>query len=127
MREQFIRLGQGFVLVYSVTDLGSFKGLNDYYEEIIDIKGTRDVPVVLVGNKCDLESSRKVTTEQGEELARKLNCPFLETSAKNGTHIEDVFAEIVREIDTHPPFEPVPTVPAEEKKKSKFLGFFKGK
>lgn len=137
MIESYARENQGFVLVYSITSLCSFNEVNDYYEDVIRARGTRDVPFVLVGNKCDLESSREVTTEQGEELARQLNCPFFETSAKNGTHIEDVFTEIVLEIKAHPLLDPEPDWPPEgdkgdegdegSKKKNKFLRFFKRK
>ena len=54
--------------------------------------------MVLVGNKTDLDSERAVSTEEGEEFAKANNMQFFETSAKNGTNIEDVFVESARII-----------------------------
>jgi GTPase SAR1 family protein len=46
---------------------------------------------VLVGNKCDLEDKRKITKEEGEELAKSYNIPYIETSAKSNICVEDSF------------------------------------
>jgi GTPase KRas len=54
--------------------------------------------MMLVGNKCDLEDKREVETNEGEELARKLNCQFKETSAKTRENVEESFYDLVREI-----------------------------
>ncbi|KAF0975414.1 hypothetical protein FDP41_005408 [Naegleria fowleri] len=53
------------------------------------------VPVILVGNKCDLESERVVSKSEGEEIAKSVGCPFVETSAKTGLNIDHVFEQIV--------------------------------
>ncbi len=50
-----------------------------------------DLPIIIVGNKCDLESRRVVSTEQGQELARRYNIQFLETSAKSTVNIDELF------------------------------------
>ena len=106
----------------------SFKEIKDLYERIVRVKGTKDVPIVLFGCKCDIENLREVTREQGEEFARQINCPFFETSTKNNIHIDDVFSEIVREINARLPPEPEPEPePAKENKKSNFFNFFKKK
>ena len=126
LREQSIRKAHGFLLVYSVADIDSFNKIKSYCDEITRVKDSerKDIPIVLVGNKCDMEDSCQVTREQGEELARQLNCPFFETSAKDGVCVDDAFAEIVREIRTHCPPEPEP---AKESKKSKLFKFLKRK
>lgn len=57
------------------------------------------MPILLVGNKCDLGHQRGVSTEQGAGLAEQWGCPFAECSAKNAHNVNTVFAEIVREIN----------------------------
>ena len=51
---------------------------------------------ILVGNKCDLEESRQVKTEEGQRLAEEYGIPFLETSAKDNINVEDAFMQITR-------------------------------
>ena len=108
MRDLYMKNGQGFVLVYSIVSLGSFNDLNDMREQILRVKDSEDVPMVLVGNKCDLNDSRIVTTAQGEELARRFNnCVFLEVSAKLKLRVNDIFTELIRKINASaPPEEP---------------------
>lgn len=56
--------------------------------------------MVLVGNKCDLQDQRVITTTQGEELARKFGgCAFLEASAKNKINVDNVFFDLIRQIN----------------------------
>ncbi len=57
------------------------------------------VPVILVGNKVDLESEREVSVREGQALAEEWGCPFIETSAKSKTMVDELFAEIVRQMD----------------------------
>lgn len=82
--------GQGFVLVYSITAQSTFNDLQDLREQILRVKDTDDVPMVLVGNKCDLEDERVVGKDQGVNLARQFNCVFMETSAKAKINVRDV-------------------------------------
>lgn len=82
--------GQGFVLVYSITAQSTFNDLHDLREQILRVKDTDDVPMVLVGNKCDLEDERVVGKDQGVNLARQYNCAFMETSAKAKINVYDV-------------------------------------
>ena len=56
---------------------------------LVSVPSMQQVPFVLVGNKCDLEDERQVDTVRGAELAAKYNCPFLETSAKTNTNVEE--------------------------------------
>merc|ERR1712023_435963 len=69
MRDLYMKNGQGFVLVYSITAQSTFGDLQDLREQILRVKDTEDVPLVLVGNKCDLEDERVVAREQGQKLA----------------------------------------------------------
>jgi Fe2+ transport system protein B len=53
---------------------------------------------ILVGTKCDLESRREVTSEEGKGLAKEYNIPFIETSAKEGTNVEEAFLTIATAV-----------------------------
>lgn len=70
MRDQYMRTGQGFVMVYSITSRSSFDEINAFREQILRVKDKDTVPMVLAGNKCDLATERQVTTNEGQELAR---------------------------------------------------------
>ena len=84
------------MVVYPVTTRSSFVDLNDFRDELIQIKKTEDVPLILVGSKCDLEYQRVVSKEEGKELARKWGCPFIECSAKTSENIEEIFMQSLR-------------------------------
>jgi len=60
MREQYMRTGEGFVICYSVTDRRSFDEAMTYKRLVDRVRNHEDVPIVLVGNKCDLQLERKV-------------------------------------------------------------------
>lgn len=96
MREQYMRTGEGFLLVYSVTSRTSFEELMTYYQQIQRVKDSDYVPVVVVGNKSDLEDERQVSYEDGLHIAKQMNAPFLETSAKQAINVEDAFYSLVR-------------------------------
>ncbi|XP_011307020.1 ras-related protein Rap1 [Diachasma alloeum] len=103
MRDLYMKNGQGFVLVYSITAQSTFNDLQDLREQILRVKDTDDVPMVLVGNKCDLEDERVVGKDQGVNLARLFNCAFMETSAKAKINVYDVFYDLVRQINKKSP------------------------
>lgn len=100
MRDQYMRTGQGFVLVYSITDPSSFEDCLTIHEQLLRSKDADEVPLVLVGNKCDLEEERSVSREEGENMAEKFgDCKFLESSAKERINVEEIFISLVRLID----------------------------
>ena len=98
MQDQWMRDGRGFLLVYNITSRPTFEEVSNLYDRILRTKDSNKVPMVLVGNKCDLESERAVQTEEGKALAHKWGCAFFETSAKAKINNEDCFFEAVREI-----------------------------
>jgi Ras-related protein Rap-1A len=107
MRDLYMKNGQGFVLVYSITAQSTFNDLQDLREQILRVKDTDDVPMVLVGNKCDLEDERVVGKDQGLNLARQFNnCSFMETSAKAKIGVKDIFFDLVRQINRRTPENP---------------------
>eukprot|EP01126_Amoeba_proteus_P032266 TRINITY_DN314_c0_g1_i20.p1 TRINITY_DN314_c0_g1~~TRINITY_DN314_c0_g1_i20.p1 ORF type:complete len:193 (-),score=44.01 TRINITY_DN314_c0_g1_i20:68-646(-) len=99
MRDLIMKnFGQGFVVVYSITTQSTFNEVSDLMEQILFTKDVDDTPMVLVGNKCDLSDQRVITTEQGELLAKKFRCGFLESSARTKINVERIFYELVRRI-----------------------------
>ncbi|XP_013772739.1 GTP-binding protein Rit1-like [Limulus polyphemus] len=98
MRDQYTRCGEGFIICYSITDRRSFEEAVEYKNQIERVRHSENIPIVLVGNKYDLEHQRKVATEEGQSLARQLSCPFYETSAALRHFVDDVFHALVREI-----------------------------
>ncbi|KJH45578.1 Ras family protein [Dictyocaulus viviparus] len=99
MRDLYIKNGQGFVVVYSITSQQTFHDIKTMREQIVRVKGTEQVPILLVGNKCDLQHQRQVRTDEGIALAEYWSCPFTECSAKNNHNVNVTFAEIVREMN----------------------------
>ena len=98
MRDQYMRTGQGFVCVFAITSRSSFDEINSFRNQILRVKDADQVPMVLVGNKADLESERQVTTTEGQDLGKSFGCPFMETSAKTRVNVEEAFYSCVREI-----------------------------
>nr|XP_048298314.1 GTP-binding protein Rit2 isoform X2 [Myodes glareolus] len=98
MREQYMRGGEGFIICYSVTDRQSFQEAAKFKELIFQVRHTYEIPLVLVGNKIDLEQFRQVSTEEGMNLAREYSCAFFETSAALRFGIDEAFQGLVREI-----------------------------
>merc|ERR1711975_70811 len=98
MRDQYMRTGQGFLLVYAITSRASFDEITSFREQILRVRDEDKVPMVLVGNKCDLQEERQVTSAEGQDLSKSFGCPIYETSAKARINVEEAFYELVREI-----------------------------
>ena len=97
-----IREGDGFLIVYAINSEESFDEADIIRQKIIRIldadPDNPDVPIVLVGNKCDLENERKVTKQQLTEKQTEWNCSTYESSAKEKINIDEAFYQVVREI-----------------------------
>lgn len=102
LRDQYMKTGEGFVMVYSIVSRLSFESLGKLRMQILRLKEEygEDVPMVLAGNKSDLEEDREVTTEEGKSLAEDFHCSFLECSAKSDINVSEVFNELVHVIDS---------------------------
>ncbi|KPA77121.1 putative small GTP-binding protein RAB6 [Leptomonas pyrrhocoris] len=98
MRDQYLRKGQGFVLVYSITDAESFAHIRRLYSTLQHLREGRSTPCVLVGNKADHEAYRAVSHEKGAQFAAEMNAPFLEITAKDHRMCEQVFEKLVRTV-----------------------------
>ncbi|XP_015918032.1 ras-related protein Rap-1b-like [Parasteatoda tepidariorum] len=98
MRELSIRSGRGFLLVYSVDSYQSFREATQLWQLIRDIRADDDVPVLLVGNKSDLEIHRQVTYDQALKRTKESmdGCCFYEASAKFNTNVKEVFLTLLQ-------------------------------
>jgi len=98
MRDQYMRNGEGFILVYSITNRNSFDEIKLFRDQILRVKDTNYIPLVLCGNKCDLKNERIISKSEGEERAKLFDAVFLETSASLRINVDEIFYSIVREI-----------------------------
>ncbi|XP_064620703.1 ras-related protein Rap-1b-like [Lineus longissimus] len=96
MRELSIRSGHAFVIVYSIESEESFREAMKIADMVNNIKGRGKVPMVLVGNKSDLNQNREVDMDRARQLSvDSLECAHLETSAKYGLNINSLFTELL--------------------------------
>lgn len=98
MRDQYMKTGQGFLLVFSLTTRSTFEEVNDLHNKILQAKDSDKVPLVLVGNKADLENERQVSPKEASDLARSFDAPFMMTSAKTRLSVDETFFQLVRQI-----------------------------
>lgn len=103
MREQYMRKGDGFLMVFSVTDLHSYENIKNFYTQILRVKDKDAYPMLLVANKIDLVRQRRVTEKDGRALAANLRVPYVETSAKEPpVNVDLAFHDVVRVIKQQP-------------------------
>lgn len=103
--DQWMREGDGFLLVYSITDEASFKHVQTLVDKIARTKGAQaaKTPIVIVGNKCDLVDSRVVSEEEGRAFADKHGFPFFEASAVTKTNSNACFQQLVKAMTASKP------------------------
>jgi len=93
----YYRGAHGIIVVYDITNPDSFANVRKWLQEI-NRYASENVQKILVGNKCDLVSERKVSYEDAKELADELGVTFLETSAKNATNVDVAFENMAKAI-----------------------------
>ncbi|XP_034446155.1 ras-related protein ORAB-1 isoform X1 [Hippoglossus hippoglossus] len=93
----YYRGAHGIIVVYDVTDQESFNNVKQWLQEI-DRYASENVNKLLVGNKCDLTTKKVVDYTTAKEFADNLGIPFLETSAKSATNVEQAFMTMAAEI-----------------------------
>ncbi len=96
VRQSYLRNAEAGILVYDVTRKETLDSLENWFEEIKNVSPV--ISLILVGNKIDLVDQRVIPPEQGEELAKKLNLSYIETSAKTGENINDAFKMLALEM-----------------------------
>ncbi|KAK5998849.1 Ras-related protein RSR1 [Cladobotryum mycophilum] len=98
MRDLYMKTGQGFLLVFSITSPSSLAELAGLREEIIRIKDDENVPMVIVGNKADLEETRVIPRAKGFSVSQKWGAPYYEASARTRTNVDEVFIDLCRQM-----------------------------
>uniref|UniRef100_A0A8C2CK26 Ras-related protein Rab-6B-like n=1 Tax=Cyprinus carpio TaxID=7962 RepID=A0A8C2CK26_CYPCA len=89
----YIRDSTVAVVVYDITNVNSFQLTSKWIDDVRTERGS-DVIIMLVGNKTDLEEKRQITIEEGEQRAKELNVMFIETSAKSGSNVKQLFRRV---------------------------------
>src|SRR4051794_2412489 len=94
-----MKTGQGFLLVFSITSMSSLYELTELREQIRRIKEDDNVPMVLVGNKSDLEEDRHVPRARAFKISQDWgSVPYYETSARRRANVDEVFVDLCRQI-----------------------------
>jgi GTPase KRas protein len=99
LRDGYIRTGEGFVIVYDVTNRASFEETEMFYRRICMVRECTNLPLVLVGNKADLP--RAVSSQEGAALAASWGAVFIEASAKTCVNVDESFHAIIRQVRKH--------------------------
>ncbi|XP_063807250.1 ras-related protein Rab-6A isoform X1 [Pseudophryne corroboree] len=89
----YIRDSAAAVVVYDITNVNSFQQTTKWIDDVRTERGS-DVIIMLVGNKTDLADKRQVSIEEGERKAKELNVMFIETSAKAGYNVKQLFRRV---------------------------------
>lgn len=93
----YIRDSSVAVVVYDISSQKTFAQTRKWIDDVRGERGN-DVIIVLVGNKTDLGDKREVTTQQGEEEAKRVGAMFVETSAKVGHNVKSLFRRIAQAL-----------------------------
>ena len=104
LRDQYMRSGDGYIIVFSITSVTSFLEVNAIKEQlniVLDADNNTLIPIILVGNKCDLEEYRQVQSSDAQRLAEEWRVKYFETTAKNKININRIFEELVYLIEAN--------------------------
>ncbi|XP_026718208.1 GTP-binding protein REM 1 isoform X1 [Athene noctua] len=97
-RSQCLQVGNAYVIVYSITDRGSFESASELRIQLRRARQAEDIPIILVGNKTDLVRCREVSVEEGRACAVVFDCKFIETSAALQHNVAELFEGVVRQL-----------------------------
>lgn len=98
MRDLYMKTGQGFLLVFSITSRASLQELVTLRDEIIRIKDDENIPIVIVGNKADLVDQRQVDRAKAFSISQRWQAPYYEASARTRTNVDEVFVDLCRQM-----------------------------
>ncbi|XP_023668006.1 GTP-binding protein GEM [Paramormyrops kingsleyae] len=97
-QEQCMQAGDAYLIVYSITDRDSFEKASELRIQLRRARQSEDIPIILVGNKCDLVRCREVSVSEGRACAVVFDCKFIETSAVMQHNVQEMFEGIVRQL-----------------------------
>ncbi|CAJ0871244.1 9609_t:CDS:2 [Entrophospora sp. SA101] len=106
--DQLIRDGEGFLLVYSISSHSTFEQVEKLKNQIIRVKGSNKIPIILVGNKCERHTECEVLSEEGMNMTKRLGHEFVESSTKTFLNVERPFYTVVQMTEKK-------SIPEEEK------------
>ena len=95
MNKIYYKKANVILLVYDITDMKSFESIKNYYSKAIKEICPKNIPIMLLGNKLDIESERKVSQQEGIEFAQSNNYLFKETSCKTNENVIDAFEALI--------------------------------
>jgi len=106
LRDQWIRDGEGFLMVYSIGSRSSFTRIRRFYNQVKRLKVDTSPPIMLIGHDYDKDEesgrvsprNREVSIQEGSDLAKELLCDFVEASAASCINVERAFFDVVRMI-----------------------------
>jgi len=100
MRDMYMKSGEGFLIVYSIIEQSTFVEADELFGDVLRVRDQEayQIPLLLAGNKCDLNEFRQVSNQAGQEMANKWGVQFYETSAKTNTNIAEVFLSLTKQI-----------------------------
>lgn len=98
LRDQHLKDGKGFLLVFALNDKSTFEEVKQLREQIVKLKDTKRVPIVICANKCDLPPELiEVDKATISSYCQQIKAPYLDTSAKDNKNVNESFHELVRE------------------------------
>lgn len=98
VRDNYFRSGEGFLCVFSLVDRESFAGISEIRDSVLRVKVDERTPLILVGNKSDLQDNREVSQADAESMAGSWGVPYIETSAKTKLNVDKIYYDLLRMI-----------------------------
>ena len=97
MTAAYYKGAKGALIVYDTTNVQSFENVDKWLSEIKE-KSSKDIKLIIIGNKVDLKDGKAVSTDQALSRAKELGVPMMETSALDATNVKEAFYDLLKEM-----------------------------